>query len=154
MFGSSGHLTHDPGLVIERFTRCAPRGFRGNRAIKTLARLDTIEVPRVHTCHFAAGVEYQTVLGERIPPSAGTSRIVSHDIIRINHYFTRSREEWDVKAARGRGAKPAHHPRKHRNEREFYSCDRNDDEDTQLLSYVQEINEFIDCHASPRATSS
>src|SRR5690606_38250847 len=33
MFGSSGHEKHEPGLVIERFTRCAKRSFSGNHAV-------------------------------------------------------------------------------------------------------------------------
>ncbi len=148
MFGSSGRLTHEPGLVIERFTRCAPRRFSGNRAVKTLAQLDAIEVPRVHTCHFRDGVRYQTVLGEEIPPNMGKSKVVSHDIIRLNHYFTRSREEWEAKARRGRGAKPADHPLKHRTEAEFHQNDRNDDEDLQLLSFVPRVDEFIELHVS------
>jgi len=150
MFGSAGLETHDPGLVIERFTRCAPRKFAGNKSIKTLARLDAIEVPRVHTCHFRPGVTYQTVLGEEIPPATGKSRHVSHDVIRINHYFTRSREEWQAKATRGRGAKPANHPLKHRTEAEFIQNDRNEEEDTELLAFADDVNAFIARHVGAR----
>jgi hypothetical protein len=150
MFGSSGHLAYEPGLVIERFTRCAKPTYVGNRAVKTLARLDVVEVPRVHTCHFRPGVEYRTLAGEVLPPAhedtampMGKSEQVSHDSIRINHYFTRSREEWDAKATRGRGAKPASHPLKHRQEHEFVNNDRNEAEETDILRMAPAVKAFL-----------
>jgi hypothetical protein len=143
MFGSSGHERHEPGLVMERFTRCAPRKFSGNRSIKTLARVDAIVTPRVHTCQFRDGVRYQTVAGEEIAPGAGRSRSVSHDAIRINHYFTRSHEEWQAKSARGRGAKPADHPLKHRKESEFERNDRNEEEDLVILERAAEVRALV-----------
>ena len=54
MFGSSGAERREPGLVIERFTHSAKRYYSGNRAVKTLARVEAIEVPRVHS-HVRAG---------------------------------------------------------------------------------------------------
>jgi glycosyltransferase involved in cell wall biosynthesis len=143
MFGSAGHARHEPGLVIERFTRCAERKFSGNKSIKTLARVDAIVTPRVHTCEFREGVRYQTVAGEEIPPGEGRSRRVDHDVIRINHYFTRSREEWERKAARGRGAKPVDHPRKHRTEQEFARNDRNEAEDLVILERMPAVRALM-----------
>lgn len=143
MFGSAGHLHHDPGLVIERFTRCAPRGFGGNRAVKTLARLDAIEVPRVHTCEFAPGVEYATVDGQVLGPLEGRSASATHDVIRINHYFTRSREEWVRKSARGRGAKTANHPKKHRTIAEFHKNDRNDEEERDIGGFAAPVRRLL-----------
>jgi hypothetical protein len=144
MFGTSGHQRREPGLVIERFTRCAPGTFGGNRSIKTLARLDAIEIPRVHTCHFREGVTYRTVTGEEIPEGAGRSREVSHDVIRLNHYFTRSREEWEAKVHKGRGAKPVGHPLKHRTETEFVHNDRNDEEDTEILARREQLERLLE----------
>jgi hypothetical protein len=143
MFGSSGETEHRPGLVIERFTRCSKQFFRGNRAVKTLARIEAIEVPRVHTCTFAPDVRYVTVSGEELGPGVGESEGVSHDEIRINHYFTRSREEWAEKAARGRGAKPANHPKKHRTLEEFERNDRNEAEEHDILAFAPRVKEAV-----------
>jgi hypothetical protein len=143
MFGSSGHERHEPGLVVERFTRCARPSYAGNRSVKSLARTAVIEVPRVHTCHFTEGTAYETVLGEQIPRSTGKSRAVSHDVIRINHYFTRSREEWAAKAARGRGAKSSDHPLKHRTDAEFNQNDRNEAQDTELVAFAPALHAAI-----------
>ncbi len=144
MFGSSGHVERTPGLVIDRFTRCAKESFGGNRAVKTLARVDAIEIPRVHTCHFRPGVRYVTVAGEELPPLEGRTQTVSHDIIRINHYFTRSREEWAEKSARGRGAKPADHPKKHRTVKEFESNDRNEREEKDIVRFIEPVQALLD----------
>lgn len=144
MFGSSGLEHHEPGLVIERFTGCAKRTFKGNHAVKTLARFDLVETPRVHTCHFALGTVYQTVLGEEIGFMVGTSDEVSHDIIRLNHYFTRSREEWTAKATRGRGAKPADHPKKHRTWDEFERNDRNEREEHDILRRAPRLHAALE----------
>ena len=143
MFGSSGHETRTEGLVIERFTRCAEKRFRGNRAVKTLARIDAIQVPRVHTCVFQEGVRYRTVFGEEIPASEGRTQEVSHGFIRLNHYFTRSREEWEQKAAKGKGAKPTNHPRKHRTGEEFEANDRNEDEEHEIVTFVERVRETL-----------
>jgi hypothetical protein len=144
MFGSAGHEHRGPGLVIERFTRCAPRSFGGNRAVKTLARTEAIEIPRVHTCVFAPGVRYETVDGELLDAGVGRSADVSHGVIRLNHYFTRSHEEWLEKAARGRGAKPEGHPKKHRTEAEFAANDRNEELDLGLMQHAVAVRELID----------
>jgi hypothetical protein len=143
MFGSAGHRRHEPGLVMERFTRCAERRFHGNKAVKTLARPRAIEKPMVHTCTFRDGVSYATVTGEEMPPGEGKSKSISHDIIRLNHYFTRSWEEWQAKSTRGRGAKPPNHPKKHRTEQEFISNDRNEREDTAILVHAPQVKEFL-----------
>lgn len=143
MFGSSGHLTREPGFVIERFTRCAPLDFSSNRSIKMLARTDLIDVPRVHTAHFAPGAVYQTVRGEAIGEHVGTSERVSHDLIRVNHYFTRSLEEWEHKATRGRGAKRSNSPIKHRTLEEFAANDRNEESDTEILRWAEPMKMLI-----------
>ena len=125
MFGSNGHLRREPGFVIERFTGCAHHDFSSNRSIKMLARTDLIDVPRVHTAHFVPGAVYQTVLGEPIGEHVGTSERVSHDLIRVHHYVTRSLEEWE-------------HTRE-----EFDAQDRNEERDTEILRWVEPMEELI-----------
>jgi len=143
MFGSAGRLTREPGFVIERFTRCAAPDARANRSIKMLARTDTIDIPRVHTAHFVPGTVYQTVLGEPIGEHVGMSERVSHDVIRVNHYFTRSLEEWERKATRGRGAKRSNSPIKHRTREDFDANDHNDEVDTEILRWVEPMQTLI-----------
>jgi hypothetical protein len=137
MFGTSHKQVAEPGLVMERFLSCARRSHRVNRAVKTLAKCSALVDPNLHNHEFAEGVVYRTVTGEAVPPKRG--RILgepSHDVIRINHYFTKSREEWDRKVARGRATKPAGHPDKFRTEQHFRMCDRNEQVDEYMLRFV------------------
>jgi hypothetical protein len=153
LFGSSGHLKREPGLVIERFRRCSRRDYSGNRQVKTLAKAAVIQKPFVHTCLFTPGTKYQTVAGETLPPRhsddpttnrpVGETENVSHDVIRINHYFTRSQEEWDEKARRGRGAKPASHPLKHRTHAEFEQNDRNEADEVDIGRLAPRVKSLI-----------
>ena len=143
LFGSAGQRTREPGFVIERFTRCAARDTAANRAIKLLARTDTIEVPRVHTAHFVEGTVYQTVLGEQITEHAGMSQGVSHDLIRVNHYFTRSLEEWEEKERRGRPAKHPTSPIRYRTREDFDAHDHNEETDREILRWVEPMKTLI-----------
>jgi|SRR6478735_3048801 len=143
MFGTSGHRTRTPGLVIERFTRRAKTEHSPNRAVKTIARTNALLKPNLHNHQFAEGVTYRTVAGEIIAPNMGRSETVHHDVILINHYFTKSVEEWEAKVARGRATKPDDHPDKYRTKEHFRRNDKNDVEDRRLTTYVTAINEKL-----------
>lgn len=143
VFGTSGHEQHEPGLVLERFQRCARLAHSGNHTIKTLARPRSIFKPNVHNHSFKSGVEYRTVLGESIPPNVGKSRLVSHDVIRVNHYFTKSREEWEAKVGRGRATKPVGHPDKHRRKEHFEMHNRNEDQERDVQRLIPVVKEKL-----------
>jgi len=143
MFGSAGKRKREPGFVTERFTRCAKQHSPANHAIKLLARTDTIDVPRVHTALFVPGTVYQTVLGEPIGEHVGRSERVTHDIIRVNHYFTRSLEEWEEKERRGRPAKNVHSPLQARTREDFDAHDHNDETDTEILRWVEPMKALV-----------
>jgi hypothetical protein len=144
MFGSSGRIEPGEGLVIDRFRRCAPLPYSSNRQVKTIARPSAVVRPLVHTCEFAEGAEYRTVFGEVLPPGVGKSRLVSHDVIRINHYFTKSWEEWQQKRARGRGAKWEGHPKKQRSDDEFYAEDRNEFREREITRFIRPVQRFLE----------
>jgi hypothetical protein len=149
MFGSSGHAAYEPGLVIERFTGCAPADFKGNRAVKTLARPGAFTTPRAHTCLFEDSVEYRTVAGEVIPQGEGRSERVVHDPIRLHHYFTKSRQEWDWKMKRGRGGQAETSHKRHRTEREFNANDRNDQSEHEIQERAPAVRRLLDALRLP-----
>ena len=140
LFGTSGHERWTDGLVIERFTMCGVHD-SGNRAVKTLAKTDRLVQPNLHNHSFAEGVVYQTINGDVIPPNMGKSATVSHDRIRINHYFTKSREVWDAKVARGRETKPADSPDHYRREKHFQMHNKNDCVDAYMSKFIAPIRE-------------
>lgn len=149
MFGSSGHQEAAPGLVIDRFRRCAPLAYSPHKQVKTLGRPDAIERPLVHTCEFRDGAQYTTVLGEVLPSGTGRSHLISHDVIRINHYFTKSWEEWQQKRARGRGAKWEGHPKKQRTDDEFHAQDRNERREFEITRYIKPVKQFLERCETP-----
>ena len=66
----------------------------------------------------------------------GRDDYIDHNIIQINHYFCKSREEWIFKRLRGMADKPP--DKKYRPDNNFDAHDQNEEEDgqTALVSEV------------------
>lgn len=143
MFGTSNKEVMEPGLVIERFTKCSVKDHRGNLTVKTLAKTAALIKPNLHNHIFADGVIYQSIDKQEILPGSMYSQNVNHDKIRINHYFTKSREEWNAKVARGRATKPVGDENKFRKEEHFRMHNKNDEEDLYMLKFVNDIKSDI-----------
>ena len=101
MFGTSGRKKYEPINVIERFTRRASNGYPENLHIKSI-----VNPRRVLTFNNAHSATY-------FPTSAcydEAGRLISFyqngsnstDKIQINHYYTKSLEEYMEKCSRGR----------------------------------------------------
>jgi hypothetical protein len=128
VYGSSGHVHADPGPVIERFTRRAPTGWVRNRRVKSIVdperalravnchhfayRDDELAVDETGT---PVRLRPRPRLKKRLRPlyrflgpalrftdpyaaADVTSRTVSVERLRINHYPIKSREEFERKA--------------------------------------------------------
>jgi hypothetical protein len=101
VFGASGHRTRPPGLVIENYTRrTADSGI--NRHIKSI--VDPTRVRGFSMPHFfmytdgpAVNENARAITG---PPFSLTED-VSFARLRVNHYATKSEEEYRRKLARG-----------------------------------------------------
>jgi hypothetical protein len=100
VFGPSGHVTRPPGLVMEAYTRRTTDDFPANAHIKSIVRcsalLDVTHNPhafvvRGAVCN-AAGLAVDNVAIQPMP---------CHTDLVINHYQTRSRQDWAAKIARG-----------------------------------------------------
>jgi hypothetical protein len=98
MFGSSGHATKAPGLVIDNYRRRIE--FDGDINMKTVA--DPVRVTRCHSAHSFGYTYLQAVDENRFPvrgtrvPTDSTARL------RLNHYHWKSHEEYIAKCARMR----------------------------------------------------
>jgi O-antigen biosynthesis protein len=102
VFGASGHTRRPVGPVVETFTMRIPDDAEGNRHVKSLVRTkDLVRIsstPHIFDCAGpTCNTRGETVLSYAVQPTA------CHDVMVINHYFTKSREEWDFKRRRGRG---------------------------------------------------
>ncbi len=102
VFGASGHTRRPDGLVVENFTRRLRDDAEGNRHVKSLVRTKDLlrigSTPHIFDCSGpTCNTRGETVMSYAVQPA------VCHDVMAINHYFTKSAEEWDFKRRRGRG---------------------------------------------------
>jgi hypothetical protein len=101
MFGTSGHVTPPSGLVIESYTR-RTEDPRFNAITKCV--VDPRRVRAFCKPTFFKYWEGETVDENHRPvggPPWGLTGDVSFDVLRINHYTTRSEQEYRNKAVRG-----------------------------------------------------
>ena len=98
-FGTSGHMTKQPGLAIENFVRRCELDKPRNRIIKSIVQpaqvADTGSDP--HYFRYRDGRRAVDENKELITGSQ--TEHTSVDLLRINHYITRSQEERDKKNA-------------------------------------------------------
>jgi hypothetical protein len=118
IFGHSGHEEWRPGFVCERFTRAAALGDAVNLSFKTLfTKIDAYHCKLLpHGPGYADEVRlpelrYVNGAGITLPRYFVTSQtflqsepeLVSWKLAQVNHYNTRSREDYVVKHHRGGG---------------------------------------------------
>jgi len=98
-FGSSGHIQRPNGSVISNYHRCGP-----NKHIKSIVNTEHTIGPSANTHAFKYHRNFtaQTTGGE-VVPSAWAEKPV-YDIIYINHYCTKSKQDFQRKKKRGGGA--------------------------------------------------
>jgi hypothetical protein len=102
IFGPSGHDRRPDGLVIENFTWRFPEDAEANRHVKSLVLTkDLIGIagtPHIFDCaRPTCNARGEAVMSYAMQP------VACHDVMVINHYFTKSVEEWEFKRQRGRG---------------------------------------------------
>jgi hypothetical protein len=105
-FGSNGHDRRPAGFVIENYTRRAPlaaEAFEPNKHVKSIVNPALAHCPSTNPHQFVTRGNVPVVNEKREPNGSpfmvGKS---SSERIRINHYFCRSREDFEQKIARGR----------------------------------------------------
>ena len=134
IFGSNGHETKPAGGVLKNFTRCAVKDFGPNHFIKTICDpMKVFSVFDAHTLLYYKNFINLDENGNSIGDVVNISRTktVNFDKIRINHYFTKSKQEFMHKRARGMADHNGI-----RNIQDFDSHDRNEVIDTEILSHI------------------
>ena len=102
MFNSSGRERKADGLVIERFTDTYREGTPHVKSIIQPRKIQAIANPHYFIPHEPWSIvneNHEEVLGAHPP-------YVSFRRIRINHYWTMSREEFEIKMRKGRSDQP------------------------------------------------
>ncbi len=99
-FGTSGHVQRQPGLVLENYTRRIVAPNARKVAIKSI--VDPRRVARALDPHHFEYLDGQLVDEAENPLAAQHSVTDTSDVLRVNHYFTRSEEERIAKLGRPR----------------------------------------------------
>jgi O-antigen biosynthesis protein len=101
-FGPSGHDKRPPGLVIENYCSRLPEAHGRCRWVKSLLRTGDIKGVGDGPHVFHVTGRLCNTRRETVPPFAQFPQSF-HDVLVINHYFTKSREDWSAKLRRGFG---------------------------------------------------
>jgi hypothetical protein len=140
MFGTSGHQTPPPGLVIENYTRRLPSDRPRARTVKTIVNPARAVKPGLNPHFFVFTDGVKAVDERRRPVHDETSESPSIERLRINHYFTRSQVERERKLASLRA--DAGVPRK-REGVEKRDRRLNEQEDLTILRYAPALREAL-----------
>lgn len=138
LFGSAGRTKKEPGLIMERFIRAAPRDHGFSRQTKTIAVAADIYKVTAHRVRLMHGRgRYVDAAGAPLDPGRGFAP-VNHGLIQVNHYVLKSREEFESKRARGSALRAVGDPTKftHRDGDYFKDHDRNEELDESILRRV------------------
>lgn len=99
-FGPSGHDRKPDGLVIDNYTMRTPQDDPVNTHVKSIVKpSNVLAVGTPHHMEYRHGFAVNTARVPTIGPWTSEAR---WDVLRINHYLTKSRQEWNAKVSRGR----------------------------------------------------
>lgn len=135
MFGSNHHETMPDGLVIESYTGRAEESYTLN--IKTIANPRLIH--SFYSPHYPCylyGAYNINENGQRVYASFDYNK--SMTLLRIHHYFTKSKEECMKKIAKGIATVG-----RRRTEAIFYERDRNGVQDDSMLRYADAVKKIL-----------
>jgi hypothetical protein len=138
MFGSSGHLKRTNSPQLESFLFRAEESFRANAHIKSIVQPAFVKsVLGSHNFEYQEG---KYCVNENFEPIEGPFSKNSVNKIQLNHYYCRSREEYESKIKRGYGD-----TRKKRTIDEFYEHDRDSNKvkDTTILEILNNFSEVV-----------
>ena len=130
MFGSNGHITKPEGGVLENYTMRAEDNFLENFLIKTICDpMKVLGFVSVHYPIYCKGFRNLNENGEIV--HGPRTHEIHFSKIRINHYFSKSREEYIAKRQRGRADINIIRPMS-----DFDLNDKNDIYDTEILGFI------------------
>lgn len=136
MFGSSGRAFKDSGLVIERFTK---RGAKVNEHVKSICRMSDLQGIGYNPHTFRTNGLVVDEGFNKLHEYYAVSPKASANILAINHYHTKSLEEYKLKCQRGR----ADNGELRDFASNFAAFDLNEVSDTSLYEYAAPIRELL-----------
>lgn len=140
MFGSSNFESRPCGLVIENFLYRAKDDFQSNWCIKTIANPRKIlRFEHVHVPSYIPGIYNIDENGNKVFGPYNVAMVPRE--LQINHYFTKSKEEWVARRSLGKADFKS--DKEKRTMDEFYEHDKNDIYDPYMLGYVESVKKGI-----------
>lgn len=136
MFGSSGHIAKPKGGVLENFLYRAKDNGKGNICIKTI--INPRRVYKFSHVHYPIyGVGYYSISEKGKIVTGWKNSDTDLKMLCINHYFTKSKEEWIKRRSMGKA--DFKDETSNRTIQEFYEHDNNDVYDDRAWKLYQEI---------------
>ncbi|UDF03398.1 glycosyltransferase family 2 protein [Asticcacaulis sp. AND118] len=136
IFGDSHIEKWDSRPVMERFLLAAEPDFPVNNHLKSFARVKSVANPvHMHACGTKGGERVHASGKPLTMPNWGLSETVELDVAQVNHYYTKTVEEYQMKKARGQGGAGDNKPelKYWYNDESFAAHNRNDQEDRSIL---------------------
>lgn len=136
-FGSGGRSDPAYGLVTETFTRCSPSLWGNNHHFKSIARTILIDKVYIHNIITTSGRRVLSDFEGFETVSNGMASRIVHSGIQINHYQSKTFEEFRARMERGDANYHADHWNRGRNasHARFIELDINEIEDTTILAF-------------------
>ena len=140
MYGSSGHIHKPAGLVIESFQyRADTANGKGTECVKTVVIPSrVVKFAHPHYPVYKLGYYGVSTSGKVVPE--WNNAISHYDKIWINHYFTKSLEEWKTRRSLGKADLGTENKR---TIQEFYEHDNNDIYDCCALNKIDDIKSLM-----------
>ncbi len=141
LFGTSGHVTPPPGLIIENYVWRVTEPKPGTH-IKSI--VDPTRTVRPETSHHFSYESGEAVDEKKRPVEGGLTRSPTLSLLRVNHYVTRSKAEWMRKLARRRAdtGELWHVPRVETLQRREQNM--NATLDTAITAYVPQVRDGLE----------
>ena len=139
MFGSSGLMNYEPKPITQRFVKRGYDDFGPNNVGKTIVRLSAaIEIagPHIIRCEGRLINDSNDLVNQ---DCHGIHTSSSHRYLALNHYYTKSVEEWHWRRSLGKADKTSADPDFRRNERDFELHDVNDITDLTASDMMQQV---------------
>lgn len=99
IYSANNHVSRPEGLVMQNYTEPTPPNFTANSHVKSIVRPRYVNI--MDSSHFARYAKNYCAVNEKYELVSRAHSPFSNDIAQINHYFTKSFEEWLDKIGRG-----------------------------------------------------
>ncbi len=136
-FGDSGHTTFDPNnaSLVERFTKRwgKPYNHTYYQVLPICKLHKDFDRHGVHMIHGEDWIDVDGVIGNGPTSIYNCTRLVSYDKAQINHYYTKTWPEWQIKCSKTRAEGDSYRTPLDA----FHSHNYNDVEDLHALNFFR-----------------